>query len=156
MKAEVREHSGKNYKVVNGTWYHAETKDQVIYILENARLIGMRVRVHYGDQSGKDWLEENDVNGTIGRSIGPIKIPLLIPRRDSMGGGGLLEQCIIKIRAVGPKAKVLYQQPRYHTGAFLVQPCADIEGYISEVLVDGSVHARFQKAGQAERWVIFK
>ena len=155
MQVETREHSGKNYKVVNGTWYHAQTPDQIIEILENARQTGTTLRVHYGDiATGKDWLDEYDVRGLIGRSMGPVKIPLLIKRRDSIGGGGLLEHCIVKIRSTNLRnSTVLYEHPEYHAGRFDIQPCTDIEGYISEVLVDGSVQARFRKVGQAERWV---
>ncbi len=154
MHAEIKEHSGKSYKVVNGTWYHRDTRDEIIEILENARLSCSTLRVHYGDvNTGKDWLESFDVTGHIGRSMGPVKIPLLIKQRNSRGGPGLLEHCIVKVRTIGRNATVLYMHPHYNVGKFEVRACSDKNGYEAEVLVGGSVHARFQKVGQAEQWV---
>lgn len=36
--------------------------------------------------------------GTVGRSTGKVKIPLLVHNSRSMGGGGILTHCIIGIR----------------------------------------------------------
>lgn len=106
------------YKIVNGTYYHKETPDQVIEILEGSRLSyrEKRLRVHYGDtKTGKDWMEQYDIMGYVGRSMGPIKIPLLIHNKRSMGGGGMLDHCIVKITETVKPHKVLYQHPKYHT-----------------------------------------
>ena len=70
---------GKTYKVCNGTWYYEETDDEVIEVLENARLSGTRIRIYLGDkETGRDWGEVCDVTGYVGRSMGPIKIPILL------------------------------------------------------------------------------
>jgi hypothetical protein len=87
------------YKIFNGTAYHAATKNEVVNILEDARINSrkVRLRIHLGDPiTGKPWSDKPE-NGYIGRSTGRIKIPLLIPRIDSMGGPGLLDDCIIRI-----------------------------------------------------------
>ena len=85
----------KTYKVVNGTSYDARTPDQVIGILEKARLERIRLHVSLGYTDGPsvglDWLEEFDSHGYIGRSTGSIKVPLLIATSRSTGGGALLD-----------------------------------------------------------------
>lgn len=101
------------YKVINGTSYHAETSDKVISILEHCRVNKLRIIVDYGDiETGKSWGETCDIAGYIGRSTGLNKIPLLIYNSRSMGGGGILDNCIIKITTSKGKA-VLYQHPNY-------------------------------------------
>ena len=100
------------YKVVNGTSYKENTPDAVINILETARQNGTRVRLFFGNkESGLDWMESYDVIGTIGRSCGNIKIPLLIKKSNSMGGPAILDDCIVKITI---DKKVVYQHPNYH------------------------------------------
>ena len=102
-----------DYKVVNGTYFDNRTNDKVCSILAN--YVGcryQRVRVFYGNtESGKDWCECYDVIGYIGRSCGSIKIPLLIPTKNSLGGGGILDHCIVKITI---DKRVVYEHPKYH------------------------------------------
>lgn len=103
----------KDYKTINGTSYDVRTPDEVVAILENARQTRTRLHVSLGDnESGRDWLEENMVYGVIGRSTGNIKIPLLIHRR-SLGGPGLLDHCIVRIRT-SSGGRILWQHPGYH------------------------------------------
>lgn len=101
------------YKVINGTSYHSETSDKVISILEHCRINKLRIIVDYGDiETGKSWNECFDIIGYIGRSTGLNKIPLLVYNSRSMGGGGLLDDRIIKITTSKGKT-VLYQHPNY-------------------------------------------
>lgn len=82
----------------NGTFYHEETPDEVVEVLERARENRTRLTLDYGDvKTGKTWGEENDIHGYIGRSTGRIKIPLLIYNTGSTGGGAILDHCIIGI-----------------------------------------------------------
>jgi hypothetical protein len=107
------------YKETNGTFYHAEITPVMVGILESIKVNNIRARFHWGDvKTGKDWGDIYDVAGTIGRSTGPVKIPLLIHNARSMGGGALLDNCIVKITTTrGLKtntARVIYQHPNYH------------------------------------------
>jgi len=89
----------------NGTSYHAETPLVVVDALESARLNHSRIRLFMGDvATGKDWGDENDVTGTLGRSTGTIKVPLLIHNSRSMGGGALLDHCIVRLIVAGREA----------------------------------------------------
>jgi hypothetical protein len=102
------------YKEYNGTSYHTETKVLIVTILEIARKNKIRLVLDYGDiLTGKSWNEIYGINGYIGRSTGTIKIPILIYNNRSIGGGAILDQCIIKISESKGK-KVLYQHPTYN------------------------------------------
>jgi hypothetical protein len=103
----------KEYKVVNEISFDKTTPDKVCQIL--SRHCGgrnTRVRIFLGDaKTGKDWLEVCDTIGYIGRSTGNVKIPLMIRRKDSLGGGAILDHCIVKITI---DKQVVYQHPNYH------------------------------------------
>jgi len=107
---------GKTYKVCNGTWYYEETDDKVIEVLENARLSGTRIRIYSGDtETGRDWGEVCDVTGYVGRSMGPIQIPILLHNARSMSGGAILTDCLVKIEHANKrKGGILYLHPLYH------------------------------------------
>ena len=105
--------SGKSYKLANGTYYSTMTSDEVINVIETARQNRTRLVLDYGDiLTGKSWNEVYDITGRIGRSTGSIKIPLLIHNKRSLGGGAILDYCIIKISESKGK-KVLYKHPKY-------------------------------------------
>ena len=101
------------YQERNGTSYNVKTADSMVGLLEAIRLEHARVRFHWGDTTtGQDWGDVYDVCGTISRSTGPIKIPILIHNRRSLGGGAILDHCIVKITTTRGK-QVLYQHPNY-------------------------------------------
>lgn len=105
-------HNGKDYLVVNGTHYNANTAPEVIKVLENARESGRTIWVDYGNQdTGRSWNEESDVRGRIGRSTGPIKIPLLIEEGED-GGSSMLEHCIVNIMSA-ESGRILYRHPTF-------------------------------------------
>lgn len=110
---EIKEVDNKKYKVINDTWYSIETKDEVINILENARLCRDRIRLFYGDnKTGEDWLEDCDIMGRVGRSYGGIiSIPILVKNSNSIGGTAILTDCIVKMTI---NKKVVYQQDNYY------------------------------------------
>lgn len=104
------------YKVTeSGTAYHMGTSDKIVEILEDIRNSGQRVRFHWGDtETGEDWGDIYDVSGTIGRSTGDIKVPLLIETTRSTVGSAILTHCIVKITTTKNPKHVIYQHPKYH------------------------------------------
>lgn len=107
------------YKVCNGTYYNVNTPDTVINQLENARLNRYRIRLFYGDiNTGRDWLEVYNTIGYIGRSTGKIKIPILIYNSRSLGGGAILDHCIIKITV---DRETVYKNKNYQTPEFYIE-----------------------------------
>lgn len=114
----VKDNDGKEYKQYEGgTCYHPETPERVVFLLENNRIQGRarRLRLVYGDtKTGKSWEEQFDVAGYVGRSTGPRPIPILVNNSRSMGGGGILDHCIIGIRYANRKdGGWLYRHPLY-------------------------------------------
>jgi len=105
----------KSYQIVNGTFYCTQTSRAVIDILEDSRVSGKRLIILLGDSTtGAAWGDIDE--GRIGRSLGPIKVPLLIANSLSTGGPSLLDACIIKILAARGK-EVLYQHRNFHAPA---------------------------------------
>ena len=98
----------------NGTTYDDRTPQAVIDVLERVRMSETRIIVAYGDtDTGRDWNDRYDIAGRVGRSMGPVKVPLLLHNRRSLGGTQMLDHCIVKIvTAIGKR--VLYQHPTYH------------------------------------------
>ncbi|MCX7408681.1 MAG: hypothetical protein NTZ32_11430 [Planctomycetales bacterium] len=152
----------KTYKIINGTSYDERTPNEVIQVLESARLNHTRLHISLGETAdpnvGFDWLEEFESYGYIGRSMGPIKVPLLIANSRSMGGGAILDHCIVRIRT-SSGGRVIYQHPAYHFGTMEIrrktEPMTLPDGRVLtvDVLRDGKVHASFQDMNQARRWV---
>lgn len=156
MEIKMMEISDKRYKVANGTYYHEDTSDAVIRVLENARLNNRRVRIFYGDrETGRDWMEIYDTIGTIGRSCGMVKIPLLIKNSRSMGGGAILDHCIVKITI--DKA-IAYHAPNYYLPTMEIREADDglkAKGYNFSVFADGKNTYNCKTRQQAENEVAF-
>lgn len=95
-----------------GTWFDYSTPTKIRTILEQYRKEGGRLRLFYGDtQTGRCWMEENDVLGKIGRSTGTMKIPLLIAEGEC-GGPGILDSCVVRILDADTREE-LYLQKNY-------------------------------------------
>lgn len=139
-----------NYKITeSGTAYHAETPMQVIAVLEKARMNRQRIKVYFGNtETGKDWNEEHDTIGYIGRSGGTIKIPLLVHNARSLGGGALLDHCIVKIKEA-KGGLVLYQHPKYNTAKIEIVP-SDMPEYTHAITIDGQIYSRHKSEKSAK------
>jgi hypothetical protein len=114
--------------------YHATTDPKVIAILERLRGTATRIHVHYGSTDpdaadlGTDWGGIYDHEGRVGCSWGPKRIPLLLARRDSVSGGGMLDHCIVRIRyANQADGGDLYRHPNYHMTRDTVDGLSDAQ-----------------------------
>ena len=87
-----------------------------------------------------------------------MKVPLLMANRRSMGGGAILDHCIVRIRT-SSGGRVLYQDPKYHHGQLEIrkkpEPMKLPDGRWLNVDVhrDGELHASFETVAKARRWV---
>jgi len=114
----------KKYNIINGTSYKIGTPKEVIEILENSRINKTRIRIFYGNESGKDWKEYHDIIGRIGRSGGMNKIPLLLKTKRSIGGCGISDNRIIKITI---DKKTVYQHKCYKMSILLTKNKKEID-----------------------------
>lgn len=103
----------EKYKVVDGTSFHKDTPMAVCQILNDAmKNRSQKIRIFYGDtETGRDWNEAYDIFGYIGRSMGPVKIPLMIYSHRSGGGPGILDHCIVRITI---DKRNVYRHPKYY------------------------------------------
>lgn len=93
--------------------YHTETNNEVKTVLETLNESRERVRIWYGDTgTGISWNEEYAMVGRIGNSTGSQKIPLMITSSRSLGGGAILDHCIIRIDCIKTR-KTLYKHPNF-------------------------------------------
>jgi hypothetical protein len=146
----------------NNFYFHPDTKEEVKQVIKRAYNTGIRLRIYYGDDSGKDWQCENDVLGYIGKSCGEQKVPLLVFNKRCYGGDAILTHCIVKV-ATSKGKYVLYQHPKYHNPKLRIVPinetseenqkCCNGEYSFSVLVEDNSVSANFQTLAQAEKYV---
>lgn len=127
-------------KIVNGVEFSNETPEELVTAILNTSR-DTRVRVWLG-KDGKSWNEENDICGYIGRSTGQVKIPLLVNNSRSLGGGALMDGCIIKMVETKTN-KVLYQHPDFCQSLFTTNGC--------EVFSDGELYGKCKSEGSAQR-----
>lgn len=136
-------------KSPDGTYYHHDTPQEVRRILDNAMNSRSRIRIFYGDtKTGKQWDEEYDIIGRVGRSMGSIKIPLIIANSRSHGGPGILDSCIVAI-ATAP-SRFAYKHPTLDLGEWTVGPAIS-KGYCEASYKDGNLVGQFKKPGAAKR-----
>jgi hypothetical protein len=141
------------YRIIGGTAYHADTPYEVVDLLDTYMHNGTRIRIFYGDvKTGKDWMEEHDTMGRIGRSTGELKVPLIINSARSFGGGALLDNRIVRITV---DKQDVYKHPKYHTGTIDVSNNPQAQEYDGIVWVNGEVHAQCHTYKQADNLAKF-
>lgn len=138
------------------TLFDPETPDELKRILEQCRTSRTQVRVFYGDrQTGRSWLDEYDMVGHVGRSCGPIKTLLLVPRGDS-GGPAMLTHCVVRLMNA-KTGKDLWRHPSFHVPDLAITE-NDLDaapGLPAVVVSEGSVMARFASKRSAQNWISF-
>lgn len=146
----------------NKTWFDGRTPAKVQKVLDNYRKSGEKVRIFYGDLvTGRDWMDEYDMIGRVGRSMGPMKSPLLIAPGEC-GGPAMLTSCIVRIIDIESGIEV-YRHASYHTPKMALVPAADydqVAGYSHSVQVESKTghmetHANFKSQGEAAHWLAF-
>ncbi len=143
------------YKISeNGTAFHEQTDGKICDILDRYINNRNRLKLYFGDvETGRDWHEELDTTGTIGRSSGTIKVPLLLANTRSTGGGAILDHCIVKIKDT-KKGTVLYQNPNYQKSTFeIVESDMKEKGYTHNVNINGQIYSRHKTELSAKRLI---
>ena len=137
------------YTTANGTSYDINTDKKIVSILDDAIINRKRLKLDYGNtETGESWNECYDIIGGIGRSIGSIKIPLLILTSRSYKGGALLDSCIIKITDV-KTGNVIYKNQNYKEKVFNIVP-SDLPDYTVNVNINGKLYSRHKSERSAK------
>ncbi len=142
----------KDVREPSGTYYQDTTPRAVINALESARVSGKRVRLFYGDaKTGANWCDQYNMCGTVGRSMGWLKTPLISKTERSMGGFAILTDCIVCLLVDG---REVYRHPGFEMPTILIVNDGEAprpwRAYIS-----GTVHAAFETEAKATRWAGF-
>lgn len=135
--------------------FHIDTPEKVCNVLLSAcnSTRNQRLILRYGDtQTGRDWGEIYDTTGYVGRSTGTYKIPLLIPKSNSFGGGGILDHCIVRIYDAHTK-QVLYSHDNYKPVAAKITTDNVTEGYTHAIEVDGKLWSRHKSLKSANLYL---
>ena len=138
---------------LNETWHHPDALPEVSKIIDRCIKNGTRVRLFYGDtNTGREWGEENDVLGTIGRTTGPLKSPIMIPKGEC-SGTTILEHCLLKIMDADTR-RVLWVHTQYQAPTFAIT-----EDHTPKLpfkaTMNGQPEARFASFAEAAAWVAF-
>ena len=107
----------KQYQVCAGTFYHADTLYDVISWLETFRERNQRIRVTFGTVENGQVIETHKRVGYVGRSFGPVKVPLLVYSNRSYGGEAISTDRIVMIEYANKRycEKVVWSHPAYQT-----------------------------------------
>jgi hypothetical protein len=136
----------QKYKTVNNTSYNIRTPDELCKKLEYVRQNCIRVRFFLGDtETGKMWADEYDTIGSISRSTGSVKIPILIKTERSTGGVGILDHCILRVDT--SPGCTIWKAPNYQ------EPEIEVRGL--EVYFNGFIHGICKSEEQASRLALF-
>lgn len=96
------------------TLYPVGTPSMVFAALEDAAHAQTRVKIAYGDPiTGRDWQEEFETMGYVGRTAG-AHVALLVHNARSMGGGPIYSDSIVRIASSRKGGRVFYEHPNYH------------------------------------------
>lgn len=158
---------------LSSMYYSPDTDPQVVTVLEDKLHTNTRLRIWIGDtdrpdfkevqgrdpDAGHTWDDEFEVVGTVGRSMGPKKIPLLIYNSRSYGGGAILTDCIVRIMTTS--GYELYRHPNYHNDFDTAEvKTSTLEGYSHAVVPTvgqyaGQEVARFHSEKSAQHYLEF-
>ena len=149
-------HNNVEYKVCEGLFFKSCTSDQLVNIITYLYLTKDKVRLYYGNnETGEVSLDEYDLYGTIGKSTGIIKVPLLIPKINSISGSAISTSLIVGIARTKDK-KFVYKANNFKLPVLKLSK-SSVEGFTHEVSVlkgnSYEVTARFRSLKSAERYM---
>lgn len=152
------------------TWYRAGTPKKVASILEAARSSysdngnhGTILRLFYGDpETGRDWCEEFETIGFIGRSMGPMRVPLILEpilddvRNITSGsfGGAINTSNVLGIIDVR-RAEEVFRAKNYQLPQFAITLNEGSTQDHVAVTRDADTVASFADHESAAQWIAF-
>lgn len=153
------------------TFYSYRTPDAVRAVFEAIYKSGahQKIRVWCGNiGDGTPWLGEQDVLGYLGRSYGPLRVPLLLPITSANTGYGhaILTDCVLRVVRASRSPELLYQAHNWKCPRLEIKPRAKEEdSAVEHKLRDfshcvhdekGELVARFKSLRLAREYVDFQ
>lgn len=136
------------------TYFDPGTDSMAAKALEACRRDDRKVRLMLGDTAtGRCWLEEHDVVGHIGRSMGALKVPLLI-EPGAHGGVAILTNCLLRI-VEWDSGRDLYRHPAFRLPNLTIQRIQEQHDRPWQVLHEGVIVAAFAEVGRAGAYLAF-
>lgn len=146
-----------NYQLINAEdkpllpiAYHQETAQEVINAMERCRKQRRRIKIYLGDpKTGKTWNEEHDIFGYIGLSKGyKAYFPILVHNNRSLGGGSILDHCIVKIREA-KGTHTIYQAANFQEPTMEIKESKQ-PGYTHSLYINGSIYSNHKSERAAK------
>ena len=141
-----------------------EVYNQVDYslmdILNSVRHSKHRIRIWYGDKdTGRSWNEEYSVTGTVGRTCGIFKEPILLSNCRSCFGGAILVGSLIRVDDI-TSHRTLWKVSNFHVEKMSIEHRSEKTDYPYAVMCtkdNGAISniANFKTEIQAKRWIDF-
>jgi len=133
----------KQYKVLDNTYFHLDTPDNLCALICELISKEIKIKVFLGDpKTGENWNEEHDTIGTIGKSTGTIKRPLLVPIR-AYGGSALMTDRVVAIYTLKDRhntRKCLYKCDKFKFSNIVIQE-GNLPEYPYSVYIDGELYS---------------
>ena len=137
----------------HSTYFDPGTDPRLARVLETCRRDGSKVRLVLGDTgTGASWLDEFDVVGTVGRSTGLLKVPLLVEPGQA-GGTAILCAHVLALMA-WDTGLPLYRHPRWQPPELRIRASDDDVRPWAVVLHEQPV-ATFDDIGKAGAYLAF-
>jgi hypothetical protein len=135
------------------TWFQPGTDPKAAKALERCRRACNKIRLILGSlETGVSWMNEHDIVGTVGRSLGPLRVPLLVEENSDCGDAISTDRLLALID--WRTGKFLYRHPAYRIPNLTIRRQDDPK-WPWEVLHDSQVVARFKNIGKAGAYVAF-
>jgi len=98
MSKKIIHHNGKQIEFSN------ETPPQLIQVILGLIESKKRITLDYGNtKTGESWNEDYGVTGYLSLTTGQIKGVILVYNARSLGGGIILDHCILSIKYANKK-----------------------------------------------------
>lgn len=134
-------------------YFEPGTSEDAARALDESYRAKRKVRLVMGDTAtGEPWLDEYDAVGTIRRSTGTLKVPLLIEEGES-GGSAILTANLLHI-IEWKTGKTLFRHAAYREPVLSLQKLK-LSQYPWTVQYKGSLLAQFKDMGKACAYIAF-
>ena len=130
----------------------AKDSERIARSLLYAHYVGHRIRIWYGDtKDGRSWLDEHEIKGSVTRSSGDIKIPLLMNNKRALGGSVILTACIVRIDDMTDKC-CLYSNTNFYVPSLRI---TENEGKFEVFQESGILRGVFPTEDKARKYIAF-